>query len=751
MFTSRNFSSFLCRFLGIACLTTAGGLSCNTSVQGADVTFTPIGFLPGDDQSCVQAVDEAVTVAVGFSYHRDSAPPYSRIFNFAARWTSTEGIQPLPLLPGTSAIDADIYFITGKDVTADGKSILYVSHTENNQVVAAGIVDADGSNPFNLTALPNGDKMPTAVQISDDGLTVFGFRFDGLYYELGSVWTAAEGVRALVPPPGFSNVEPAPKAISATGAVSVGTLGNYYEYPTAIEAYRWTPSDGFQGLGYLPGGAYSRGLAVTADGSLILGTGTTDFMPLDLNYGNLFLWSASEGMVDLGRPYVYGGPTPYGEFGLASLSADGAIAGVSSIFGTSYIVNTAEKFFLEFQQLLTDAGLGSSIAGWSDFSILGMTADAKTAYGCATNPAGNLEGFIVQFPADYLRNLPVPPVPVITSGLEVSGIVGEPFFYQIVATNDPLSYFFDDSFIPVPGLESDSDTGKVSGTPTQAGDYEVPIYAYSMDGYDREVLTIHITVGAPVARLLNISTRLQVMTGDNVLIGGFIITGDEPKDVILRAIGPSLATFGISDALGDPVLELHEPNGSVVTNDNWNDSQQAEIEGTGLQPTDEHESALIATLAPGSYTAIVSGKNGATGVGLVEAYDLGQAANSTLANISTRGFVDTGDNVLIGGLIVGSSAQVVVRAIGPSLGAVGVMGALPDPILEIHNPDGSILASNDDWIETQEADIEASGFAPGDDRESAIIVTLPANSYTAIVRGKDSGTGVGLVEVYNVD
>lgn len=208
---------------------------------------------------------------------------------------------------------------------------------------------------------------------------------------------------------------------------------------------------------------------------------------------------------------------------------------------------------------------------------------------------------------------------------------------------------------------------------------------------------------------------------------------------------------GISDALADPTLELHLPDGTTMTNDDWKKSQEGEIAATGLQPKSDHEAALIATLGSGAYTAIVGGKNGGTGTGLVEAYDLGAAANSRLANISTRGLVGAGDAVLIGGFIAGSSVQVVARAIGPSLTDAGVAGVLQDPELEIRNPDGSLMASNDDWRGAQESEIEHSGFAPGDDREAVIIATLPANGYTVIVHGKGGTTGVGLVEVYGVD
>jgi plastocyanin len=258
------------------------------------------------------------------------------------------------------------------------------------------------------------------------------------------------------------------------------------------------------------------------------------------------------------------------------------------------------------------------------------------------------------------------------------------------------------------------------------------------------------------AQALNISTRVQVLTGDQVLIGGFIATGNEPKEVILRAIGPSLGPLGVADPLPDPVLELHASDGTILAmNDNWKDTQQDEIMASGFAPQNDLESALIYTLAPNtSYTAIVSDKNGATGVGLVEGYDLDQAADSQLGNISTRGFVDTGDNVMIGGFILGgegdSAATVLVRALGPSLGPLGVASALPDPTLELHDSDGNIIKFNDNWKDTQQAEIEATGLAPGNDLDSALLDSLPAGAYTAIVAGKNGVTGVGLVEVYRL-
>jgi hypothetical protein len=260
----------------------------------------------------------------------------------------------------------------------------------------------------------------------------------------------------------------------------------------------------------------------------------------------------------------------------------------------------------------------------------------------------------------------------------------------------------------------------------------------------------------PQAKVLNVSTRLQVEGGDNVLIGGFIVTGKDPKRVIVRAIGPSLASAGISGALADPILDLHDSTGAAIaSNDNWRQTQEAEIQATGVAPGNDAESAIVRILAPGNYTAVVRGKNDTTGIGVVEAYDLNQAQVSKLANISTRGLVKTGDNILIGGFIVrpggGTNTSVVVRAIGPSLAQFNVSGALQDPMLELHDSSGTTIASNDDWKETQQTAIEGTGLQPKDDRESAILSSVPPGAYTAVVRGKNDTTGIAVVELYNIN
>jgi len=220
--------------------------------------------------------------------------------------------------------------------------------------------------------------------------------------------------------------------------------------------------------------------------------------------------------------------------------------------------------------------------------------------------------------------------------------------------------------------------------------------------------------------------------------------------VLLRALGPTLTQFGVTGVLADPTLELHDGSGALITsNDNWKDTQQAAISATGKAPPDDKESAILHTFAPGNYTAIVRGKNNTTGVALVEAYDIDQAAITTLTNISTRGFVDVGQNAMIGGFISGNGiVRVIVRALGPTLSQFGVPDVLADPMLDVRDAQGNPLASNDNWADTQQAEIQASGFAPPNAKESAIIIVRPPGNTTAVVTGKNSTTGNALVEVY---
>jgi hypothetical protein len=291
---------------------------------------------------------------------------------------------------------------------------------------------------------------------------------------------------------------------------------------------------------------------------------------------------------------------------------------------------------------------------------------------------------------------------------------------------------------------------------TNAADYSVTAGAATFT--NNAGASTSLTGGSPPpSTLANIATRLRVLAGDNALIGGMIASGTAGKRVIIRAIGPSLNGF-VPGALQNPTLDLFQGTTLLMNNDDWQSSmQQAEISASGLAPSNSAESAIIWTLTPGqNYTAVVRGTGNSTGIGLVEAYDLDQAAASKLGNISTRGFVDVDDNVMIAGLIAGPSngtnLKVLVRALGPTLTDFGVPGALVNPTLELVNSSGTVIRSNNDWQDDsqQSAQIQAAGLAPSHMEEAALVETVPPGQYTAVVRGSARGTGVGLVEAYNI-
>lgn len=251
---------------------------------------------------------------------------------------------------------------------------------------------------------------------------------------------------------------------------------------------------------------------------------------------------------------------------------------------------------------------------------------------------------------------------------------------------------------------------------------------------------------------------MRVQTGQNVGIGGFIISGSDPKRVLIRGIGPSLTQFGVPDALADPALELHGPTGfTTVLNNDWRDTQEQEIQATGIPPTNDREAAIVKTLTPGAYTAILKGNPpNPSGVALVEVYDLSQFANSKLANLSTRAFVSIGDNIVIAGFLLSDDLltdRVILRGIGPSLAPVffPVSAVLADPNLELRDGNGTLLVSDNDWQDNpvQAAEITAAGLAPTNAREAAIAATLPPGLYTALLFGTGNGTGIGVVEVYD--
>jgi hypothetical protein len=390
---------------------------------------------------------------------------------------------------------------------------------------------------------------------------------------------------------------------------------------------------------------------------------------------------------------------------------------------------------------------------------LGMPADTKvSAYNSTTDKLVVQVGPKIRFfQIDPGMTLPVP-------ALAIDGNLNGSI--SLIWTDDSLETGFTlqmriagtTAWQDVPRLARNTTSLVVSGL--QAGvTYEFRIKADS-DTFTSawsEVSTV--TVAGPVPALLgNISTRVRVGTANNATIAGFIITGSGPVRVLIRGMGPSLGEGGVPNALSDPHLVLHKPDQTTITNDNWADGDTSQIPD-GFSPSHDAESTIVATLDPGNYTTVLTGAHGETGVGLVEVYNLDLANPAQLANISTRGFVHSGNEVMIGGFILsggGGSSSVIVRALGPSLAPLGVANSLADPTLEMRDINGALVSSNDNWKidnqtgQSQEAAVRATTIPPGNDFESAIVTTLPTGAYTVIVAGKAGATGVGLVEIYNL-
>jgi len=460
---------------------------------------------------------------------------------------------------------------------------------------------------------------------------------------------------------------------------------------------------------FLGGSRQDEGQAIAVDpaGNLFVG-GWTKSDSCECCQAGLETCDGANGTTTVGGGNDF--PTTIGAFQEEPSSADDGFV-VALVGGGSTIIGQGQGFMISGQVTTTD---GDPVQGVTitlnkpDNTNAVTTTDAQGTY---------------SFPG--LPPVPESPYTVTPSGL---GFVYTPPSTEVVITNKNERADFIASFPEPEPTPSASPTPTATATPT----------------------------AAPASQAVNLSTRLNVLIGDQVGIGGFIITGIGPKHVIVRAIGPDLKRFGIPNPLPDPVLELHGPGAfATITNNNWRDTQEAQIKATGLAPTNDLESAIDAILAPGNYTGIIRGNGGTTGIGLIEVYDLDTAAASKLSNISTRGFVgSTPGDAIIAGFILGSQTtpdRIVIRGLGPSLSALGVPNTLQNPTLELHNGDGVLLFTNNDWQDnpTNAAQVAAAGLAPSNNLESAIAVTLSPGAYTAILAGLGGTTGNGLVEIYD--
>lgn len=618
--------------------------------------------------------------------------------------------------------------------------------------IGSGILTFEGGGSFN-------DYIGETITLSIAGGSVINLNYtgtpdkvaglivDGVAQPLGFYGSVASGAPHQLPVfagTGLIQVMPPGPPVIASPLIAVGTIGQLFIYQ--FEAIGATHID-VNGLP--PGMAFGQYMKIivgnpTATGTFDVGlsasntAGTTQatltITIQDVPPAGPVIISNNLAAGRFGQPFLFRvltrGGTPAATLSTNGLPPGLVIDGVPGVTGLISGVSAADGSFAVILTV-TDGPFTTS-------STLQLT-----------------------FTADAAR-------PVIVSPSTATLTPGQFFSYTIVAPTsvgslDP-NYFGYQGTLP-PGLTFNGATGTISGTynpPSQitdkgsgpdlaGGELLGSIQLFAKNGHGVSSLPLRFLSGSGIE---NISTRVLVGRGDNVLIGGFIITGNAPELVLIRAIGPSLT--GFPDALQDPVLELHDTSGHVVVNDNWKDTQQDLITATTLVPTDDRESAILMGLNPGNYTTIVAGKNGTTGTALVEVYDLGTGSLDTsgsaeLANVSTRGFVGAGDDVLIGGFIVHSqTTRVIARAIGPSLTALGIAGALQDTVLELRDGSGSLILANDDWRSTQEQEIIATGIPPSDNRESAIVENLIPGNYTAIVRGKNNTAGVALVEVYSL-
>jgi len=536
-----------------------------------------------------------------------------------------------------------------------------------------------------------------------------------------------------------------------TGGLIVRTNGYNSTFSGALSG-----SGGLNKTGSLP---------VTGPGTLTLTGNSTYSGPTTVSIGKLVVTGNISSPVTVTNVGVLSGN---GAVGGIIVSGSGVVApgnstGVLTVNG-NYTQESGGFLFIEIGGPAPGSGYDrialsgkATIAGTLNLSLVNgykPTVGQTFAIITSISESGNFStinssGFTVRSDASangivLTVTSVVPGAPVITSATSASGVQDQPFNYQITATESPTS--FGATALP-PGLSVNTASGVISGMPTTVGSYDPVISATNSTATGSATLNMTISAPTPApTRLANISTRLRVETDDNVLFGGFIITGTQPKKLIVRAIGPSVSVPG---SLDDPTLELYSGPTLIASNDNWMDSpeRQAIIDST-IPPANNLESAIVRSLAPGSYTTIVRGVNQGTGVGLVEIYDLDGSVDSKLAQISTRGFVQTGDNAMFGGLYVvgGSSQKVIVRAIGPSL---ALLGKLDDPTLELYDGNGTSLGANDNWrTGGQEAEIIATTVPPSDNLESAIVQTFAPGPYTAIVRGVNNTTGIALVEVY---
>jgi uncharacterized delta-60 repeat protein len=648
---------------------------------------------------------------------------------------------------------------------------------------------------------PNANNPVQSIALQADGKIVVG----GTFFNIGG--QPRNRIARLDPATGLAdsfnpnaNAEVYTVAVQADGKI---LAGGFFNGPNSIGGQtrnriaRLDPTTGLADSFDPNANGYVRSIAVQADGKIFAGgvfnsiggqprryiarldgmTGLADFFDPDPNDQVISIAVRADGKVLAGGNFgTIGGQTR----NLFARLKNDTIAQQNLAVTPTTITWTRGGSAPQLTRVTFEAstdnvnytGLGTGTAAGSNWVLTGLNlASGQNIYIRARGHyrGGGYNGS--DLIAESVRNVFFVP-PAITSADNTTFTVGTAGSFLVTTTGIPTGTSMsitESGALPdgVTFTNNNNGSATLAGIPGAgtAGTYPLLITAnngVAPNATQNFTLTILATPtptptptpGANLTTLGNISTRLRVETGDNVLIGGFIVTGTQPKKIIVRAIGPSLPLAG---ALADPVLELRNSSGALIrSNDNWRDdpTQESEIIATGIPPANDLEAAIVETLSAigSAYTAIVRGANNGTGIGVVEAYDLDQTVNSKLANISTRGFVQTGDDVLIGGLIVlgQNPLRVIVRAIGPSL---PFPGTLADPTLNLHDGNGTLIASNNNWREdpVQESAIIATGIPPPDDLESAMVHNLTPGSYTAIVRGVNNTTGIAVVEAYGLN
>lgn len=625
---------------------------------------------------------------------------YSVLLRATGNAAAAEGRLTLVIAPGTGTPAPPV-------ITSAPTASVLRGTAFNYQITAT-----NGPTQYSASGLPAGLAIDPSSGIISGSVNVAA-TYDILIFAANATATGGASLTLAVLPP-------APTITSAGSAIAVqGQSFNFQvtatEQPTSYRATGFPAGLTIGSNGLISGttnqtGSFSVTLLARNNG----GTGSQNFT-LTVNPPPPVITSATSATAVQGQPFTYqitatGNPTSFGGTGLPS--------GLS--------INTANGVI---------SGTPTNI-GVSDITI-----SATSSFGTGTR---QLRLTTQEAP---------PPPPVITSAATASGTQGQPFTYQITASGNPTS--FGSTGLPS-GLSLDPNTGLISGTPSSTGTSNITLSATSAFGTGTQQLSLTLAAAPPPppAQFANISSRLGVGTGENVLIGGFIVSGTTSKNVIVRGVGSSLNINGVpvEGRLEDPTLELFDANQtSLGVSDNWREAQEQEIIASNLAPVDDRESAIVRRLAPGTYTAILRGKSDSTGLALVEVFDLEKGTASNLANISTRGFIQSGDT-LIGGLIVQGvgTQRAIIRAVGPSLEQFGVKQALQDPTLELFDSNGSAINFNNNWQDTQAFDIEATGLAPGNQREAAVVTSFPPGAYTALVRGNSGGIGVALIEVYSL-